>query len=150
MANGLTFMDPAVLDEIDEEARERTPTSALLNIGGSQAVAAVVEEFYQRLLADPVTAPFFQNVPLGQLKRHQVMLLVKVLGGPDRYRGRGLGEAHAGLGITGEVYARVCLHLLTVMHDFKVPMDVLVAADQVLDSVRAQIVPGGEGAAADA
>jgi hemoglobin len=148
MAPGTTFMEPAQLEEIDAVARETTPTSALLSIGGANAVAAVVEEFYVRLLADPVTAPYFDPVRLADLKRHQVLLLVKVLGGPDRYDGRDLGAAHAGLGITAETYARVCLHLLTVMHDFKVPMDILVAANQVLVNVQGQIVTavsGGDG-----
>jgi hemoglobin len=145
MAQGTTFIEAPLLDEIDEAAGETTPTGALLSIGGAHAVAAVVEEFYVRLLADPVTAAYFDRVSLNDLKRHQVLLLVKVLGGPDRYSGRQLQAAHAGLGITAEVYARVCLYLLTVMHDFKVPMDVLVATDQILASVQDQIVatPGG-------
>ncbi|QSB15842.1 group 1 truncated hemoglobin [Natronosporangium hydrolyticum] len=148
MANDATFIEPAMLDEIDETARQSTPSAALLAIGGSRAVTAVVEEFYTRLLADPVTAPYFRAVEVDTLKRHQVLMLVKVLGGPDRYTGRDLQTAHAGLGITPEVYARVCLYLLTVMHDFKVPMDILVAANQVLVNVQGQIVTavsGGDG-----
>lgn len=135
-----TFMDPTLLDEIDEENRRTTPSSALATIGGARAVAAVVDEFYHRLLTDPVTAGYFADLSLQRLKRHQVLLLVNVLGGPDHYTGRDLGTAHAHLGVTGEVYSRVCLYLLTVMHEFKVPMDVLVAAEQILASVRGEIV----------
>lgn len=145
MSQGTTFMEPSLLDEIDDAGRQSTPTAALMAIGGAHAVAAVVEEFYSRLLADPVTAPYFRSIGMESLKRHQVLMLVKVLGGPDYYTGRDLQTAHAGLGITGEVYARVCLHLLTVMHDFKVPMDILVAANQILASVQDQIVTGPGG-----
>lgn len=136
----IPFVDISELDEIDEDSRRLTPGAALLTIGGARAVAAVVEEFYARLQGDPVTAPVFASVDLPRLKRHQLLMLVKVLGGPDRYTGRDLAAAHAGLAITGETYARVCLYLLTVMHDFKVPMDVLVVAHQVLAAVRDQIV----------
>lgn len=140
MAQGTTFIDPTLLDELDAASRETTPTGALLTIGGARAVAAVVDEFYARLLADPVTAGYFGALDLDKLKRHQVLMLVKVLGGADRYTGRPLQAAHAGLGIGSEVYARVCLYLLTVMHEFKVPMDVLVTTNQILASVEDQIV----------
>lgn len=135
-----TFMEPATLDDIDAAGRETTPTAALMTIGGAHAVAAVVEEFYSRLLTDPVTAPYFSSIELDTLKRHQVLMLVKVLGGPDRYAGRDLKTAHAALGIHDDVYRRVCLYLLTVMHEFKVPIEILAAADQVLASVRDQVV----------
>jgi len=52
-------------------------------------------------------------------------------GGPDRYDGRDLGVAHAGLAITDDAYQRVSLYLLTVLHDFKVPMDVLQVAEVI-------------------
>jgi hemoglobin len=138
--------DTALL-ELDTEARRDTPTSTFLAIGGAAAVSAVVEEFYTRLLADPATAGFFEPMVaadgLAALKRHQILLLTKVLGGPDRYAGRDLQAAHAHLGVTEDVYRRVCLHLLTVMHDFKVSTDVLVAVDGVLRSVAPTIVSAG-------
>lgn len=138
--------DTALL-ELDTEARRDTPTSTFLAIGGTAAVSAVVEEFYIRLLADPATAGFFEPMVaadgLAALKRHQILLLTKVLGGPDRYAGRDLQAAHAHLGVTEDVYRRVSLHLLTVMHDFKVPTDVLLAVDGVLRSVAPIIVSAG-------
>ncbi len=136
----------ALLAELDAEANTSSPFVA---IGGAAAVSAVVDEFYARLLADPGTAGFFATLVegdgLARLKRHQVLLLTKVLGGPDRYDGRDLGEAHAGLAITDDAYQRVSLYLLTVLHDFKVPMDVLQVADATLRAVRPQIVSGAAG-----
>lgn len=140
--------DTALL-ELDTDARRDTPGSTFLAIGGTAAVSAVVEEFYVRLLADPATAGFFEPMVaadgLAALKRHQVLLITKVLGGPDRYSGRDLQAAHAHLGVTEDVYNRVSLHLLTVMHDFKVPMDVLVAVDGVLRSVAPLIMNASTG-----
>jgi hemoglobin len=144
MTQGTAFIEPAVLEELDAEGKELHPESAFLAIGGASAVTAVVEEFYRRLLADPVTAPFFQQLlatdSLAALKRHQVLMLIKVLGGPDRYKGRDLSSAHAGLRITDDVYCRVSLYLLTVMHEFKVPMDILLTTDQILRSVHDLVV----------
>lgn len=141
----------AMLAELDAEAAESYATSPFVAVGGAGAVSAVVDEFYLRLLDDPATAGFFttlvQEDGLSRLKRHQVLLLTKVLGGPDRYDGRDLGEAHAGLAITPEAYQRVSLYLLTVLHDFKVPMDVLQVADSTLRAVAPAIVNAPSGAA---
>jgi hemoglobin len=151
MAHGTAFIEPEVLEEIDAEGKELQPESAFMAIGGASAVTAVVDEFYRRLLDDPATAPYFEQVlatnSLSALKRHQVLMLVKVLGGPDRYSGRDLRSAHADLRITDEAYRRVSLHLLTVMHEFKVPMDILAAADQVLRSVHSLVVTDNAAAA---
>jgi hemoglobin len=136
--------DTALLEHLDAEAQQANPSSAFVAIGGAAAVSAVVEEFYTRLLADPATAEFFtalvESDRLSALKRHQVLMLTKVLGGPDRYAGRDLQAAHAHLAITDDIHRRVSLHLLTVMHDFKVPMDILQAADGILRSVRPLVV----------
>ncbi len=144
MTQSTAFIEPAFLDEIDAESKELHGESAFVAIGGAYAVAAVVDEFYRRLLADAKTAPYFDSMlatdGLSALKRHQVLMLVKVLGGPDRYGGRDLKSAHAGLTITDDVYRRVCLHLLIVMHEFNVPMDILVAADEILRSVHDLVV----------
>jgi hemoglobin len=131
-------------DELDAEAKASYADSPFLAVGGSSAVAAVVDEFYNRLLADASTAPFFTGLierdGLGALKRHQVLLLAKVLGGPDRYEGRDLGVAHQGMAIHTDAYQRVSLYLLTVLHDFRVPMDILQSADSVLRSLGPAII----------
>ncbi|MER7278768.1 group 1 truncated hemoglobin [Dactylosporangium sp. NPDC000244] len=142
-------LDTALLGQLDAEAQQENPSSAFAAIGGAVAVSAVVEEFYTRLLLDPALVDFFtplvESDGLSALKRHQVLMLTKVLGGPDRYSGRDLRAAHAHLTITDEAYRRVSLHLLTVMHDFKVPMDILQAADDILRSVSSLIVTGAAG-----
>src|SRR5512138_3163153 len=111
--------DTAFLAELDAEASNDL-ASPFMMIGGAVAVSAVVEEFYSRLLADPATASFFAPLVeangMSSLKRHQVLMLTEVLGGPDRYAGRPLDVAHAPLNITGDIHRRVSLYLLTVMH----------------------------------
>jgi hemoglobin len=143
--------DSALLAKLDTEATEAHASSPFVAVGGAAAVSAVVDEFYTRLLADPATAGFFtplvQAEGLARLKRHQVLLLTKVLGGPDWYDGRDLDAAHADLTITEDAYQRVSLYLLTVLHDFKVPMDVLQVADTTLRSVRPTVVTEPNGAA---
>jgi hemoglobin len=142
-----------MLTELDAEAAQSHASSPFVAVGGAAAVSAVVDEFYRRLLDDPATADHFTTLVkddgLHRLKRHQVLLLTKVLGGPDRYDGRDLDKAHADMAINNDAYQRVSLHLLTTLHDFKVPMDVLQVADSTLRAVRPAIVndPAGEATA---
>ena len=67
-------------------------------IGGGPAVRAVVDRFYELILADDQLVGFFEGTDLSTLKRHQVLLISQVLGGPANYDGRDLRDAHAGLG----------------------------------------------------
>jgi hemoglobin len=133
----------ALLAELDAEAAQSNASSPFVAVGGAAAVSAVVDEFYRRLLEDPATAGYFTALMgdgMARLKRHQVLLLTKVLGGPDRYDGRDLGMAHSDLTISDAAYQRVSLYLLTVLHDFNVPMDVLQVADTTLRAVQPAIV----------
>jgi hemoglobin len=57
-----------------ESAPQRV-TTLFRELGGANAVKAVVGELYQRLLFDQVTAPFFKNSNMASLKMHQAAFL---------------------------------------------------------------------------
>ncbi|MCH7477379.1 MAG: hypothetical protein IIA14_04680 [SAR324 cluster bacterium] len=48
-------------------------------LGGEQTIKVVVEEFYVRVLADPLLKPAFEGVELSRLKRHQALFLSQAL-----------------------------------------------------------------------
>jgi hemoglobin len=108
-------------------------------IGGGPAVSAVVDEFYRRLTADDQVSHYFDEVSLPTLKRHQVLMITTILGGPDQYGGRSLDEAHAPLEITDADYDRVGSHLMSCLDDAGVPDDIQgrvgIALGQVRDSI---------------
>jgi hemoglobin len=90
-------------------------------LGGKAAIAAVVEEFYARVIADPTLAPMFAGTDLDRLRRHQAAFLVAALGGPNEYRGRGMRQAHAGLNITAAQFGAVAGHLSDALAACGVP-----------------------------
>ena len=90
-------------------------------IGGHEAVAAVVDVFYRRVLADDQLAGFFAGIDLQTLRRHQAAFLDVALDGPGRYRGRPLRGAHHGLGITAAQFERMLNHLAAALHECAVP-----------------------------
>jgi hemoglobin len=112
-------------------------------IGGGPAVSAVVNDFYERVLGDPQLAPYFEGVDMSRLKRHQVLLVTKVLGGPDNYNGRPLDEAHAGLGIDSDDFNAVVGHLAGAMKDAGVPDDIIGRAGAAVAATEPAIVESG-------
>jgi len=112
-------------------------------IGGGPAVSAVVNDFYVRVLGDPQLAPYFDGVDMARLKRHQVLLVSQVLGGPVRYEGRPLDEAHEGLGIDHDDFAAVAGHLTGAMRDARVPEDIIMRAIAAVAATEPDIVKSG-------
>ncbi|GGM91703.1 group 1 truncated hemoglobin GlbN [Thermopolyspora flexuosa] len=110
-------------------------------IGGSEAVAAVVDDFYDRVLADPLLSGFFANTDMGKLKAHQRSFVAAALGGPQTYRGKTMDEAHAGLGIQAEHFDAVVGHLVESLRKHKVAEDVIASIADALAPLKAEIVP---------
>lgn len=82
----------------------------LERLGGPVAVVAIVEELYDRVLADPELAPFFEHTSMDRLHTMQFEFLVAALDGPVSYSGAELTAVHKGRGITGQHFAKFCGH----------------------------------------
>jgi hemoglobin len=130
-------------DPVTEQAgTEASPTSTTdyQLIGGAPAVSTVVNRFYELILSDPQLSPFFDNVDMARLKRHQVLLISQVLGGPTDYAGRELREAHSGLHITRSDFARVVTHLVTALQEAGVKPDIIDRVGAALAGAEKDIV----------
>ncbi|TNC42463.1 group I truncated hemoglobin [Mumia zhuanghuii] len=125
------------MTEVDTAQDEQSPYA---RVGGGAAVRVVVDQFYERVLGDPTLAPYFAESDLANLKRHQVQLISHLLGGPVAYEGRELRDAHAGLAITPEAYARVVEHLVGVLVEAGVPDDILASLGGTLEAAQPDIV----------
>lgn len=119
------------------------PASHYDRLGGAPTIREAVERFYALVLADPDLAPFFTDVDVAQVKRHQVLLLSQVLGGPASYDGRSLGEAHRGLAVTESHYDKVVAHLVSVLVELGADDDAIAAAGAVVAGVKPDIVGSG-------
>lgn len=82
----------------DHATSESTVAPTLYErIGGAAAVDTAVDLFYRKVLADPRTARFFDDVDMDQQIAKQAAFLTMVFGGPNNYSGRDLRTAHARL-----------------------------------------------------
>lgn len=98
-------------------------------LGGRRTLRAVVDAFYERVTADPQLVGFFEMADMAALKEKQVDYFALMLGGPKRYKGRSMREAHQGLSISAEDFGRVAGHLVETLESLSVPKDKI---DQVV------------------
>jgi hemoglobin len=127
----------------DQTTANHTPYERL---GGGEPIRQVVQAFFDRVLADPALAPYFQGVEMTTQRRHFALLISQLLGGPSEYDGRELGEAHQGLHITDEDYDKVLGHLVATLKAAEVPGDIIDALGNTANDVRPTIVDDGVGA----
>jgi hemoglobin len=104
-------------------------------LGGYDAIAAVTDDFINRLATDPQFAKFFTSLSTDS-KLHLRQLVVDQLcaatGGPCVYIGRSMKQSHKGLGITKAEWDKSAGHLAASLDKFHVPArekgEVLAAA----------------------
>ncbi len=93
--------------------------------GKEEFLSLVVDSFYEKILKDSRVSHFFTKVDMDTLREHQKKFLVSVLGGKNRYNGRGLRSAHAklvkDLGLNDEHFNAVAEDLNCVLIEMSVP-----------------------------
>merc|ERR1712000_770163 len=95
--------------------------SLYARIGGAAAVDAAVDKFYGKVLADPVVAPLFANTNMAKQRMMQKNFLTMAFGGPNKYTGKNMKQAHAGLGITETHFGAIAGHLSATLKELGVP-----------------------------
>ncbi|HEU4945613.1 MAG TPA: group 1 truncated hemoglobin [Kribbella sp.] len=126
---------------VDDVKTDRTsPESDYAAVGGGAAVSSVVDLFYQRVLADPQLAGYFEGSDLVRLKRHQVQLVSQVMGGPVTYEGAELAAAHADRGITDADFGKVVEHLIAALQAHDVDEEIIGRVVEALAATQGDIV----------
>ena len=93
-------------------------------LGGYDAVAAVVDDFVGRLVADKQFERFFVGHSTDskrRIRQHIVDQFCAAAGGPCVYTGRTMKDSHVGLGISEADWDAAAKHLVATLDKFKVP-----------------------------
>jgi hemoglobin len=93
-------------------------------LGGYDALAAVVDDFVGRLVADKQFAKFFvgqSDDSKKRIRQHVLDQFCAATGGPCIYTGRDMKTSHMGLGITEDDWNAAAKHLVASLDKFKVP-----------------------------
>ena len=126
----------------DTPAAEPKALSIYEAIGGRAAIKAAVDGLFERLLADAELGRFFPAGVGDVHRRYVVTLLGEALGGPERYRGPDLGQAHRGLGISDSHFDRTAAHLDATLDELGVPRDLTDRIVGIVAGLRHAIVSG--------
>ena len=95
--------------------------SLYTRLGGKPAIRAVVEDFVGNVAADPRINKQFAKTNLPRLRRLLTEQICAGTGGPCKYTGRSMKEAHKSLGVTGKDFGALVEDLQTSLKKFGVP-----------------------------
>lgn len=93
-------------------------------LGGTEGIAAVVDDALDRHAVNPLLAPRFRGKDLPRLKQLGTQFFCMGSGGPQRYEGRDMRSAHSGMNISEQ--------------------ELLAAIDDIVAALQAQHVGAGE------
>ncbi|MFB6191876.1 MAG: truncated hemoglobin [Haloarculaceae archaeon] len=103
-------------------------------LGGREGIRSVVDDFYDRLLADEELGPFFEGSDMEKLRRTQTDFLCEAAGGPETYDAEPVREAHLHVPFTPAHIQRAVELLYESLDEFDVPEE---DADAVVGAVAA-------------
>jgi hemoglobin len=113
-------------------------------LGGQAAVMAAVDLFYQKVLADDLTRPFFESLDMAAQTKKQIAFMTWAFGGPSEYRGRDLTTAHASLvknkGLGDQHFDAVAKHLDATLRELGVSQDLIQEALGIVGSTRDKVL----------
>jgi hemoglobin len=90
-------------------------------LGGKPAIQAVVDDFVGNVAGDRRINPRFAGANIPRLKTMLVDQICEASGGPCRYTGRSMKEAHAGMKITDAEFNALVEDLVKSLDKFNVP-----------------------------
>jgi hemoglobin len=90
-------------------------------LGGRPAITAVVNDFVGNVAKDNRINKFFANADIDRLKRLLVQQICAGSGGPCKYEGRSMREAHRGLGVRNMDFDALVQDLVKTLNKFNVP-----------------------------
>jgi hemoglobin len=105
---------------------------------------AAVDRFYQKVLADELTRPFFAGLDMEAQTRKQIAFMSWAFGGPERYNARGLRQAHAKLvhdrGLGDEHFDAVARHLKATLEELGVAPALVQEALSIVAGTRQDVL----------
>jgi len=89
--------------------------------GEKPGLVKITDDLYANLLADPRTAPYFENAPIRRIKEKLVEQFCVLLGGPCIYTGRTMKRSHEGQNIDRAAFDALVENLQKAMDKNGVP-----------------------------
>src|SRR5262249_11847148 len=109
---------------IQGRAEGEKQKSLYVRLGGEKAIARVVDDFVKQVIADDQIKEkhkkHFRSGDVAGLKRKLIDQIGEATGGPQKYKGKSMKEAHKGLGITNKDFDALAGDLVKALDKNKV------------------------------
>ncbi len=113
-------------------------------IGGIEAIMAAAEIFYEKVLEDDHTRPFFDDIDVSKQTKKLVGFMAWAFGGPDEYKGRDLRTAHKDLvrkrGLDDSHFDAVATHLVATLNELGVQQSLIDEAVGIVAGTRDEVL----------
>ena len=96
------------------------PASLFDRLGGKAAITSVVADFRKRVAEDARINAKFARSDMPRLEAMLVDQVCEATGGPCRYTGRGMRDAHQGMRVTTGEFNALVEDLVSTLNGFKV------------------------------
>jgi truncated hemoglobin YjbI len=119
-------------------------TTSFEAIGGEEPIRAVLQALYDRLFEDPIVGFLFEGKDKAHIVEQQVAFTSAFLGGPSRYTGKALPEAHAALPLLAGHFDRRHYLLTQVLERHAIPEDVRRTWLRIDAGLRSSVLAAGD------
>ena len=103
----------------------QSETSLYDALGGRDAVDAAVDIFYTKVLADDRVNTFFGDVDMPKQRAKQKIFLTYAFGGPVKYDGLDMRQAHKHLNLNTGHFQAIAEHLQATLEELNVPENLI-------------------------
>ena len=128
------------------QEKEESVNSLYNRLGGTYPIATVVDDFIERLFvndilnANPAIKEARDRVPKPGLKFRVTALVCQATGGPEKYAGRPMNEAHKHLNINEREWQAMLADFKNTLDAFKVPEAEQKELFAIVESTKPDIV----------
>jgi len=117
--------------------------SLFMRIGGGEAIFAVVQDFYSRIMTDSSVMGFFKHLDMQSQINKQTAFLTMAFGGPNEFTGKDLRVAHAPFvedGLNDVHFDAVAQHLKSSLIELGVEKDMIAEVLELVETTRSDVL----------
>jgi len=109
-------------------------------LGGTQGIAAVMDDFVDNVRADPMIGKRFAGSDIPHTKQMLTELICQSSGGPCKYTGRSMKEIHRGMAIRDDEFNAMVGDMNKTLDKFRLPQRERGEVLALLGSLKGDIV----------
>ena len=116
------------------------PSTLYVRLGGWEGITQIVTDTVAKHKKNPAIARYFEDVNTGQLIAHVTAFFAAGTGGPNKYEGRDMTSAHAGMGLSDSDFNSAVADVLLAVEENGLSDDVKAEVNAILQSLKPAVM----------